>query len=44
MNICKADAVAQLSKWYNAGTRVQATYRKVIKPNGSSAIEFLVIS
>ncbi|HLH29868.1 MAG TPA: hypothetical protein VKY31_01610 [Terriglobia bacterium] len=29
MNICKADAIAQLSKWYNAGARVQATYRSV---------------
>jgi hypothetical protein len=29
MNICKADAIAQLSKWYSASTRVQATYRSV---------------
>jgi hypothetical protein len=29
MNICKADAIAQLSKWYNGSTRVQATYRSV---------------
>jgi hypothetical protein len=29
MNICKADAIAQLSKWYNADTRVQAMYRSV---------------
>ena len=29
MNICKADAIAQLSKWYSSGVRVQATYRSV---------------
>jgi hypothetical protein len=29
MNISKVDAIAQLSKWYSAGTRVQATYRSV---------------
>src|SRR5690242_16478512 len=29
MNISKADAIAQLSKWYSARTRVQATYRSV---------------
>jgi hypothetical protein len=29
MNICKADAIAQLSKWYNAGTTVRAIYRSV---------------
>lgn len=23
MNICKADAIAQLAKWYNGGTRVR---------------------
>ena len=29
MNICKADAIAQLSKWYTASARVQAMYRSV---------------
>src|SRR5262245_31570523 len=29
MNICKADAIAQLSKWYNAATRVRAVFRSV---------------
>ena len=29
MNICKADAIAQLSKWYNAATKVRATYKSV---------------
>jgi hypothetical protein len=29
MNICKADAIAQLSKWYNAATKVRAIYRSV---------------
>ena len=29
MNICKADAIAQLSKWYNAATRVRLMYRSV---------------
>ena len=29
MNICKADAIAQLSKWYNAATTVRAIFRSV---------------
>jgi hypothetical protein len=29
MNISKADAIAQLAKWYSAGTIVQAVYRSV---------------
>ena len=29
MNICKADAIAQLSKWYNAATKVRVMYRTV---------------
>ena len=29
MNICKADAIAQLSKWYDAATKVRAVYRSV---------------
>jgi hypothetical protein len=29
MNICKADAIAQLSKWYNTATKVRAMYRSV---------------
>lgn len=29
VNICKADAIAQLSKWYNAATKVRAMYRSV---------------
>ena len=29
MNISKADAIAQLSKWYNAATKVRAMYRSV---------------
>jgi hypothetical protein len=29
MNICKADAIAQLSKWYRAGIKVRAMYRSV---------------
>jgi hypothetical protein len=29
MNICKADAIAQLSKWYNASTKVRVMYRSV---------------
>jgi hypothetical protein len=29
MNINKADAIAQLSKWYNAATKVRAHYRSV---------------
>ena len=29
MNISKADAIAQLSKWYNATTKVCAIYRTV---------------
>ena len=29
MNISKADAIAQLSKWFNAATKVRAIYRSV---------------
>jgi len=29
MNISKADAIAHLSKWHNAGTQVRATYKTV---------------
>src|SRR5262245_56728017 len=29
MNICKADAIAQLAKWYSVGTTVRVTYRSV---------------
>ena len=29
MNICKADAIAQLSKWYNGATKVRVLYRCV---------------
>jgi hypothetical protein len=29
MNISKADAIAHLAKWYDAGTQVQAVYRSV---------------
>jgi hypothetical protein len=29
MNICKADAIAQLSKWCNVATKVRAIYRSV---------------
>lgn len=29
MNICKADAIAQLSKWYKSATTVQAMYRSI---------------
>jgi len=29
MNISKADGIAQLAKWYRAGTSICATYRSV---------------
>ena len=29
MNISKADAIAHLAKWHNAGTQVRATYKTV---------------
>jgi hypothetical protein len=29
MNISKADAISQLAKWFDAGTRVRATYTTV---------------
>jgi hypothetical protein len=35
MNISKADAIAHLAKWYDAGTQVRATYRTIA---GSSSM------
>jgi len=35
MNISKADAIAHLAKWHNAGTQVQATYKTV---TGNSSV------
>ena len=29
MNISKADAIAHLAKWFDAGTQVRATYRTI---------------
>jgi hypothetical protein len=29
MNISKADAISQLAKWFDAGSRVRATYKTV---------------
>jgi len=29
MNISKADAIAHLAKWFNAGTQVRATYKTI---------------
>ena len=29
MNISKADAIAHLAKWFDAGTKVRATYRTI---------------
>jgi len=29
MNISKADGIAQLAKWYNAGTQIRAIYRTI---------------
>jgi len=49
MNVSKADAIAHLAKWYNAGTEVRALYRSVtgnlliigrIEELSSSAIKF----
>lgn len=30
MNICKADAIAQLAKWYSSETQIRAIHRSVI--------------
>jgi hypothetical protein len=39
MNISRADAIAHLAKWYDAGTTIRATYRELsasaIKVSGS---------
>src|SRR5438105_6567424 len=35
MNISKADAIAHLAKWHNAGTQVRATYRTI---TGNSSV------
>ena len=35
MNISKADAIAHLAKWFNAGTQVRATYKTI---TGNSSI------
>ena len=35
MNICNADAIAHLGKWFAAGVQVRATYRTI---SGSSVI------
>jgi hypothetical protein len=52
MNVCKADAIAHLAKWYNAGTEVSAIYHSVtgnqriigrIEELSSSAIKVVTI-